>query len=348
MRPDEAERVVAVAVRAPSLHNTQPWMFSLLDGALELRADLSRRLPGTDPDGRQMFISCGAALFGARLGVRALDRLPHVDLLPDPAQPDLVARIHLRGAGAAGPEVTSLLRALPWRCSLRFGFGPGRVPAGLLAAMRRAAAAERAVLLILDDPGRKRAAADLVAAADHLERTSPEAARELEAWTSRLPADADGVPPWAYPSRPGRAGSDELLVRDFARDTGSSGRPSPAPSDGPVTAADPPVAAALLTGGDAPADWMAAGQALHRVLLTAAAGGVQASLHSQPFGSAELRRTVREELTGGAEPQLLLQFGYPAGRDAMGPATPRRPVAEVLRIVDDRSTGRSEASGPAE
>jgi nitroreductase len=57
MQPDEAERVVAVAVRAPSLHNTQPWLFSLRDGALDVRADLSRRLPGTDPDGRQMLSS---------------------------------------------------------------------------------------------------------------------------------------------------------------------------------------------------------------------------------------------------------------------------------------------------
>src|SRR5215218_1282576 len=102
MQPDQAERVVAVAVRAPSLHNSQPWMFTLRAGALELRADLSRHLRGTDPDGRQMLISCGAALFGARLGVRALGYLPDVDLLPDPSEPDLVARVRLRATAAAG------------------------------------------------------------------------------------------------------------------------------------------------------------------------------------------------------------------------------------------------------
>lgn len=78
---------MAIAIRAPSLRNSQPWLFTLRRGALELRADTSRHLPGTDPDTRQVLLSCGAALFGARLGVRSLGCLPHVDLLPEPSQP---------------------------------------------------------------------------------------------------------------------------------------------------------------------------------------------------------------------------------------------------------------------
>jgi hypothetical protein len=283
-----------------------------------------------------MLISCGAALFGARLGIRALSLLPHIGLLPDPRQPDLLARLWFRGTAEAEAEETALLRAVPWRCSLRFGFAPQTVGSGLLAAMGRAAAAEHAVLLLLDDPVRRRAAAALVAAADRAQRTSPEAARELDVWTTRRSHDADGVPPWAYPGRPSNPAEGGFRVRDFAPAAGSSRRPGPDPSDGAAAAADPPVAAALLTRGDAPVDWVRAGQALYRLLLTAAAGGVQASLHSQPFGSAQLRRTVRHVLTGGAEPQMLLQFGYAARRDALGPSTPRRPVAEVLEIVDGR------------
>ena len=68
---------------APSLHNTQPWRFTVGRDAIELHADSGRRLR-VDPDGREIVISCGAALFGLRLAVRSLGRQPVVELLPEP------------------------------------------------------------------------------------------------------------------------------------------------------------------------------------------------------------------------------------------------------------------------
>jgi nitroreductase len=75
----------AIAARAPSLHNTQPWRFKVGEHAIEIYADSSRQLR-IDPDGREMLISCGAALYGLRLAVRALGNLPEVDLLPGSAR----------------------------------------------------------------------------------------------------------------------------------------------------------------------------------------------------------------------------------------------------------------------
>src|SRR5690348_4913812 len=66
--PAEISRfVVEAAVYAPSLHNTQPWWFSTGDRELSVHADVERRLAVADPDGREMMISCGAALFTARV-----------------------------------------------------------------------------------------------------------------------------------------------------------------------------------------------------------------------------------------------------------------------------------------
>ena len=82
----QADYLIGVAARAPSLHNTQPWRFEVSDHAIELYADASRQLL-VDPDGREMLISCGAALYGLRLAVRSLGRLPEVELLPGPVSP---------------------------------------------------------------------------------------------------------------------------------------------------------------------------------------------------------------------------------------------------------------------
>ena len=61
---------------------------------IELWSD-PRRWTWTDPLGREMLISCGAALFGLRLAVRSLGYQPMVDLLPDPVRPRLLARVRL-------------------------------------------------------------------------------------------------------------------------------------------------------------------------------------------------------------------------------------------------------------
>lgn len=103
--------MVALAVRAPSLHNAQPWRFALRHGALELHADRTRQLPATDPDGRQLVVSCGAALFGARLAVRALGRVPQVELISDPLRSDLLARLTLGATTPANSEEVALTAA---------------------------------------------------------------------------------------------------------------------------------------------------------------------------------------------------------------------------------------------
>ena len=68
--------VVAAAVWAPSVHNTQPWWFSASGREISLYADAGRQLAVADPRGREMLISCGAALFTARLALRSLGPYP--------------------------------------------------------------------------------------------------------------------------------------------------------------------------------------------------------------------------------------------------------------------------------
>ena len=64
------EIAVSMATAAPSLHNSQPWLFRIAGPAVEVYADPSRRLPVLDPDGREQLISVGAAIFNLRLGIR--------------------------------------------------------------------------------------------------------------------------------------------------------------------------------------------------------------------------------------------------------------------------------------
>jgi hypothetical protein len=150
LRQCHAEYLIATAARAPSVHNSQPWRFQVGEDAIELLSDPDRR-PGTDASGREMLISCGAALFGLRLAMRSLGFQPVVELLPDPAQLRLLARAR-PGRWHCAPmnalEVR-MLAAVPHRHTHHGPFEPGPLPAGLLPGLQNDAFVEGAELAFI-------------------------------------------------------------------------------------------------------------------------------------------------------------------------------------------------------
>ncbi len=94
----DLRRAAARATLARSVQNTQPWRFDLGPTSLDLSADATRRLPVIDPDGRQLTISCGAALYGARLSLQARGVPVSVSLLPDPTRPEHLAHVEILSA----------------------------------------------------------------------------------------------------------------------------------------------------------------------------------------------------------------------------------------------------------
>jgi hypothetical protein len=92
-----------------------------------------------------------------------------------------------------------------------------------------------------------------------------------------------------------------------------------------------PLLAVLSTASDTRRDWLIAGQALGRVLLCAAAAGAMAAFLNQPIQVGALRAELGELLGEATVPQLLLRLGF--GHSV--PATPRRPVEDVLREPEE-------------
>jgi hypothetical protein len=72
---------------------------------------------------------------------------------------------------------------------------------------------------------------------------------------------------------------------------------------------------------------MRAGQALQRALLVATTEGLSASFMNQPLEQPDLRWLVRSPVTGRGHTQMILRLGY----GVPVPATPRRPISQVLR-----------------
>ena len=300
-----ATYIAAAAVWAPSVHNTQPWWFSAAGQELSLHADAGRQLKVADPRGREMMISCGAALFTARLALRSLGYVPRTSVLPDPGEPLLVARLSWQRRAAAAGYEQRMYSQVRRRRTHRGGFDPVPIPLDLVALLQEGAERDGAMLRIVRNAGNRAVLAAAVQTAERSLQLDGMYARELAGWaTPPGSARRDGVPHTAYSARP------EFTLPDFpGRDFARGHRWGAAESSRSAAPRSAGLVGILATAGDRPADWVNAGQALQRALLTGATCGVAAALHSQPLERAGLREFLRTQLCDGAYPQLVLRLG---------------------------------------
>jgi len=326
----QAAYLIEVAARAPSVHNTQPWRFKVGERAIELYADARRQLR-EDPAGREMLISCGAALYGLRLGIRSLGYQPEMDTLgyrpeagsfPPRARPRPLARVRLGRATPMTSEERKLLQAVPHRHTHRGPFEPGPLPAGLLTRLQDDVTAEGATLAVIDTGAARHKLAAILATwsrRQDLYPMSPAAIQsraEAAQWTRDARSlDRDGVPAHAFPATRGRE-SGRLPQRDFDLDRGWGLLPGGSPAQ---------VTAILMTSGDHEEDWLQAGQALQRLLLRAASRWVFANLQTEPLQAPATRSLIQYSLALPGWPQMLLQLGVARTTHP----TARRPTADL-------------------
>ena len=320
---EKLEFLLEWAVLAPSGHNAQPWRFRVRGGAVEVYADRARALPVVDPRDRELMIGCGAALFHLRLAMRRFGRVDEVETFPSPGDRDHVATVRMGEPAEPTPEILRLFEAIPRRHTHRGEFRRLVVDAATRQALVQAAEDEGAWLMPVEG-GLRPTVALLVRQGDEAQFADPGFRRELAAWVRpNRAAAADGIPGYAMgipdivsPLAPALLGAVNLGAMWGGRSH--------------QAAESAPLLAALGTPGDEPADWLAAGQALARVLLAGQAMGLQASFLNQPVEVAPLRDRLRGVLGVRGWPQLLLRVGWPRHEDR---PTPRRAVVEVMEVV---------------
>jgi nitroreductase len=309
LAPDTFTGLVADAVRAPSMHNTQPWRFRLTGPTIDVFVDPGRRLPVGDPTGRAARMACGAAVFNLRVALAVAGTPASVELWP---APDLVARLTPTTLRPATPTERRLHDAIPRRHTNRYPFADVPVPATARTDLVRAAGDEGGWLHLAESAADAQAIADLIRDADRVLRTDPAYVTELATWTGVGESAVEGVPREAGGPEPDQY---ELLAR---RDFG--GRPGSRPFE------RDPLIAVLGTAGDHPVDDIVAGMALQRVLLTAADLGLATSLFTQPVDEPGSRKRLRDLCGRGYPPHAVLRIGY----GQVPHRTARRDVAEVV------------------
>lgn len=316
--------VIAMANRAPSVHNSQPWRWRVGASSIHLYADPERALPATDPEGRDLRLSCGAALHHLRVALLAAGLATTVHRLPDPAQPLHLAALETQ-SGRPTPEDLALARAIENRRTDRRVFSSWPVPSAMLDGFVRMAADQGAQLTVLERESDRYEVARLIEHAAVEQALTPDLAQETAEWTGRSRGAREGVPGANVPAEP----AGLVPVRHFAAAEQRESLLGKYESDGTVLAV-------LATAGDGVVDQLRAGEALSAVLLAATRTGLATDPISQLLEVAATRAQLRAAVLGdAAEPQLLLRLGWAPMSAIPVPLTGRRSVADTLEYLDD-------------
>jgi nitroreductase len=314
-----------LATRAPSVHNSQPWRWVVGEHSLHLFADRNRRLPHTDPDARDLILSCGATLNHCTIALAALGWASKVHRFPNPADVDHLASIELRRQEPVEVDI-GLGAAIPRRRTDRRRYSQWPVAKGDLVLVSARVARAGVTMRRVDDMVKLK---QVVAEAAWRHSGDHNYSAELSEWSGRYASTA-GVPARSTPeSDP----ASPVPARRFAGPALIQSSELPAEEDNAVVVA-------LGTLQDDDLSRLRAGEATSLALLTATALGLSSCPITEPLEIAETRETVRADVFGNDHyPQMLIRVGWaPVNSDPL-PATPRRDLAEVVTRLHDSRLG---------
>ncbi len=317
---DRLRFLLHYAVLAPSIHNTQPWLFRVSNNEVVLIADRSRALPVVDPDDRSLIMSCGAALMNLRIAMRWFEFDPVVRTFPELTEPDILAAVRVRKGVPPSDDLTGLFRSIKRRRTVRKLFEIRDFPTDRFLDLENEATLEGAQLTTVTRIDLRREIATIVAEADRRQRENKSFRRELASWIHpNRSRSKDGLPRSRTTVQEALSEPGPLTIRTFDRGDGRAAQEEQLVSGSPVFAV-------LTTEADRLSDWLAAGQALERILLRGTAMGLSFSFLGQPIEMPTFRKQIANVIKSKKRPQAILRVGF-ARRTR---PSPRRPLSDVL------------------
>jgi hypothetical protein len=313
------EDILTLAGRAPSLHNTQPWLWRVRGTTVDLFGDPTRRLPVLDPEARNLVISCGTALHHLQVAAASRGWVPRVRRVPDPDNPWHLATVRLSPGPPAETGVVDA-ETITRRRTDRRRFTSWPVPEGRVNRLAAEGTLWGAQVFPVNSLAVRRDLLRLAFEADRLQSADEAARAETALWRDR---DADGVPSDHVPSAASAMEPVDRLSRRFEGGTLRDPRLEP----------DAAVGGLLLvcTWSDDTLAWLRCGESLSALWLRATQDGMALVPLSQVFEVERTRAAIHEDVLGRlAVPQLLVRVGWPPLEAEPLPPSPRRPLADLF------------------
>ena len=312
--------MVACATKAPSGHNTQPWLFEIREGEITIRPNLEKRLPVVDADDRELFISLGCAAENLCIAASKLHYLSELAVADDGS---IAIRLKRSETLVADP----LFDHIDQRQTNRSIYSGKEIPEDILSHILQDFENYQSHHIHAWPRTSKTFGmlAQYVADGNTVQMNDAAFKAELLSWIrfnrSHAERTGDGLSYAALeaPSLPA------WISRPIVRAMLNSKKQNT--SDGQKIRSSSHLVLLTSQENTQPA-WIETGRILQRLLLHLTRAGLAHAYLNQPCEVPALNHKLRAELLGNAEfAQILLRIGY--GRQL--PNSLRRPVQTVIQ-----------------
>jgi nitroreductase len=311
---------IRLACRAPSMHNSQPWLWIVDEASVDLFADHRRVVRSADSSGREALISCGAALDHFRIAMAAAGWHINVDLFPNPSQLDHLATIDFTPSHYVTTAERDRADAILVRRTDRLPFQAPSHWESFEPVLRKTIDHSKATLHVLPE-GARPTLAEASRLTESLRRYDEYYHDELQWWTEPFRL-YQGVPPSALVSE------DERERVDINRTFPTSGHGDRRPD----VQVDEAKVLALSTLEDTRGDAVKCGEVLSTVLIECAMVGLATCPLTHITELPESRAMIQNLIGSQDFPQVLIRVGKTPAVDETPAPTPRRPLSEVMQI----------------
>jgi nitroreductase len=319
VRPEVIQTAVQLACRAPSLHNSQPWHWVMEGASVQLFLDKDRVLYSTDHSGREALIACGAVLDHFRVAMAAAGWKANVDRYPNPNSSLHLASIDFSPMDYVTDGHRRRADAILLRRTDRLPFAEPSDWPTVESALRQAVTSKAVRLDVIADELRPELA-EASSLTESLRLYDSSYHSELDWWTAPYEV-SEGIPPSSLVTAAEAERVD--IARSFPVTPHAQHR---RPSFGE----DRSKVLVLSTYDSDRISVLECGEMLSAVLLDATMAGLATCTLTHITELQTSRDVVASLIDQPTVPQLLVRVGRAPELEDVPPATPRRPLDEVL------------------
>ena len=309
---DRLKFLIQYAMLAPSAYNTQPWIFSVGDDAIQVFIDTTRWLQQLDEDQGDLHLSVGCALENLLVAADHFGYRCQIDYFPSPTHPMLAAIVRL-AAGDEGfsPRTDPLFEAIQRRSTDHHRFSGEQVPPPMIYRLTKCCPAKGIMLSTTTDRELLREVDALILQADAINFANP-AYREV----------------MAYCIKQGVFDTDWVMTKLTQFATSHLRHKSSRIKGEFEILKGAPVLGILASEKEDRQTQLEVGQVFERIFLTAVSLGLRVEPITQVLQVPEVRSALAAlPLLQGRIPQILFRLGM---EEAELAHTPRRSLEEVL------------------
>lgn len=319
----QIKSILKYGILAPSTHNSQPWLFKIKEGSVEIYSDPAIQIKEADPKGRDLYISLGCAIENMVIAAKYFGILRKL-IYRVGETPNLVAEIFLDDAGIRDDSYQRVFESIPKRVNARGLFTTATIPPGTLqeltAISKEYGDGKLALRFIINKEGIEHIA-KLTAEGLKIAYRNVSFRKEMSQWVrNSLTRKKDGIPGHSLKMPFLISFIFPYLVRmfDIGKKLGFLNY---------ISLASAPATAIITSRGETKEEWLDTGRLAERLMLEAQSRGLQTSIFVASLEVGDLYKEVQKILGTTDIPNFLCAIGKIKGNFR---ATPRHGVEEKL------------------